>query len=236
MDITVKTNKLNEKNGSTLAIANVEFGNMLKVKNITVKEGKNGMFVSMPSVATNKLDDQGNTIYKDMFNPITAQGREELYGAVLESMNTGKEVTISKPVENKDIMIKMNRLEKPIGNAIAIGNIILNEDYVVNSVTVRETAEKVPFVSFPSYKTNEVNEEGKAIYKNFVYPADKESKAIIDAMVMDAFDKSKDTDKSKEIFADEPKKGVKSRLKESQAKAKEAKPKAPKKTKEAARQ
>lgn len=250
MEIKVKTNALKEKNGATVAICNVTFGDQIKIRNITVKEGKNGKFVDMPSYATNKVDENGQTVYQDVFNPITKEGREKLYDAVFESLESGKEIKIPDAAkkEGEDLSIRVVPLENGRNGVIGIGRMYLNQDYVVNNITVRENAKKEVFVSYPSYKTNEVDEQGKAIYKDFAYPSTKEAREAISKMVMDAYKEAKDiaitpkevdekaANKEKaEVLKDEKPKGVKAKLVEGAKKSKEEnKPKvsAPKKSKE----
>lgn len=243
MDITVKTNALKEKNGSTVAIANVEFGDQLKVRNITVKEGKNGRFVSMPSYQTNKVDEQGSPVYQEVFNPITASGREKLYDAVLESLDSGKEVVIKDENERSGngISARVVPLENSGNGVEGIGRLYLNEDFVVSNITIRENKDGEKFVSFPSYKTNEVDEQGKAVYKDFAYPKDKSSRETISQIVMDAYKESKEISKvpmqkeEKEVLKDEKPKGIKAKLKDGEEKSKNAARKAastPKKAKE----
>lgn len=227
MNITVKTNALKEQNGSTLAIANVEFGDQIKIKNITVKDGKNGRFVSMPSYQTNKVDEQGNSIFQDVFNPITASGRESLYGAILESLDTGKEITINNDSE-KSITAKMIPIGESKYGVVGVGRLYLNEDFVVNNITVRESKEGNLYVSYPSYKTNEADEQGKAIYKDFVYPKDKESRDMVSKIVLDAYTEAKEIVKvpmqkeevKEEILKEEKPKGIKAKLKEGEEKSK----------------
>lgn len=254
MEIKVKTNALKEKNGATIAIANVTFGDQMKIKNITVKEGKNGRFVDMPSYATSNVDDKGQTIYQDVFNPITKEGREKLYEAVLESLDTGREVTIKDTAERTDpnLSVRIVPLENGKNNTLAIGRMYLNSDFVVNNITVRESQNNTPYVSFPSYKTNEVDENGKAVYKDFAYPANKDARDSISAMIMSAFKEAKDIavtpkavdekapakDKG-EVLKDEMPKGVKAKLNEGSKKSKaEASktPAAPKKSKQNSRE
>ena len=49
MKIDVRINSLMPDKGSIKAIASVNFGDCLAVKGVKVMEGKNGLFVSMPS-------------------------------------------------------------------------------------------------------------------------------------------------------------------------------------------
>lgn len=243
MDISVRTNALKDKNGSTIAVANVKFGDQFNIKNITVKDSKNGRFVSMPSYATNKSDEKGNIIYQDVFNPITANGREKLFNAVLESLDSGKEVIIKDETsrDGSDITARVVPFDESRGGVVGLGRLYLNEEFVVNNIAVRESKEGGLFVSFPSYKTNEVDEKGKAVYKDFAYPADKNSRDKITGIVMDAYKESKEISKvpmqKEEVLKDEKPKGIKAKLKEGEEKSKKATsktPKAPAKAKQAA--
>lgn len=76
MKIDVRINSLTPDNGSVKAIASVNFGDCLAVKGIKVMEGKNGLFVSMPS----QKGKDGN--YHDICFPITAEFRSQLNSAV----------------------------------------------------------------------------------------------------------------------------------------------------------
>lgn len=245
MNITVKTNALNEPNGSTIAVSNVSFGDAIKIKNVTVKEGKNGRFVSMPSYPTNKVDEKGDTIYQDVFNPITKEGREKLYDAILSSLDTGKEVVIDGS-DKTPINARVVPLENSVNNGVlAVGRIYLNEDFVLNNVTIRETRDGGKFVAFPSYKSNEVDEQGRAVYKEFAYPSSKESRDNINKIVMAAYQESKEIAKTPvekaeqdkpEVLKDEKPRGIKAKLKEGEEKSKKSVSKAksePKKAKEA---
>ncbi len=231
MNITVKTNELKEKHGSTIAIANVDFGDQLSVKNITVVEGKNGRFVSMPSVSTNKVNEQGDTIYNEVFNPVTAKGREQLVDAVLDSLDTGKPVVIrDEEGRSNDLSAVVKPLENNFSNALGVGRLYLNDDYVVNSIFIRQSSKGGKFVSFPAYKSNEVDEQGKPVYKEFI-TASRESREKITGIIMDAYDKANELSRA-EIVADEVKpKGVKAKLKDGQAKSRGTKT-APKKERE----
>lgn len=126
MDIIVKTNALKDPGSSTIAIANVEFKDSLKVRNITVKEGKNGRFVSMPSYFTNKVNEQGAPIYQEAFNPITAKGRENLYEAVLQSLDSGKEVKIKSESEKSGVSARVVPFEESRNGTVGIGRLCSN--------------------------------------------------------------------------------------------------------------
>ena len=68
----------------TKAQVSLTFDGVFVVNGITVKEGKKGYFVDMPSRKSKEVDENGEAIYKDVANPITAEFREGLYNAILE--------------------------------------------------------------------------------------------------------------------------------------------------------
>lgn len=68
-------------NGSIRATASVNMNKQFAVNNIKIMDGKNGMFVSMPSYKA------GNGEYKEHCFPITKEFREQLNTAVIEAYN-----------------------------------------------------------------------------------------------------------------------------------------------------
>jgi DNA-binding cell septation regulator SpoVG len=219
MDIRVRANELKEQRGIVLAAADLEFGDLIKVRNLTIKEGKNGLFVSMPSYATSKVDENGKTVFKDVFRPINAEASKKLTDAVLESLENGTSITI-KDDEKKlipDIRARINPLDESKGSALAIGSLYLNEDFVVDDILIRKGMNGEEFVSYPSYKTNELDEYGNTVFKDFVYPKDREAKEKITKVVMSAFEEAKKKQVSKENTPE--RKGIKDKLKEGEEKS-----------------
>ncbi len=97
-----------EKEGSTIrGMASISF-NGLAVNNVTIHQGKDGPFVSMPSYKTHQTDEKGKAVYKDICHPVTAKFRDKLYGAILQEYEQAKEQSAAKDSvlgklnENKD--------------------------------------------------------------------------------------------------------------------------------------
>lgn len=92
------------KNGtSTLkAYASINLDGVFAVNNLTVKEGRNGLFVSMPQ--RKGKDKDGNDKYFDIAFPVTAELRKEISDAVIAEYNEVAGVdtgtTSSDPVQN----------------------------------------------------------------------------------------------------------------------------------------
>lgn len=106
-DFTVRVTPY-ERDGSTIkGLASINFNGMA-VNNVSIHQGKENLFVSMPSYKTNRTDEKGNPVYKDVCHPITAKFRDKLYGAILQEYENAKELAntkdsvLNKLNENKD--------------------------------------------------------------------------------------------------------------------------------------
>ena len=81
MDITEVRIFLSSRKGATKAYANVTFDDVFVVRNLKVIEGKNGLFVSMPS---RRLQDGE---FQDVCFPITAEFRENIQDTIISNYN-----------------------------------------------------------------------------------------------------------------------------------------------------
>lgn len=79
MKIDVRINSLTPGEGNVKAIASANLDDCFAVKNIRVVEGKNGLFVSMPSYKGQDGE------YHDLCFPTTPELRKQLNGAVTEA-------------------------------------------------------------------------------------------------------------------------------------------------------
>jgi stage V sporulation protein G len=97
MNLEVRAYPIAEPKGSTKGYASVTVDGMFGAHGISVVEGKNGLFVAMPQTRDAKGD------YRDIFHPVTAEGRNALqdavlseFGAALDEMVKQKESTVQK--------------------------------------------------------------------------------------------------------------------------------------------
>ena len=96
MDITeVKIRKYD--NNALKAFASVTFDDALVVTGLSVMEGKNGLFVSMPQQKGKDAD--GKDKWFDICFPISKEGRQAITDAVIEAYN--KEVGQAKGIGKK---------------------------------------------------------------------------------------------------------------------------------------
>lgn len=90
MDIEVRAYPIAEPKGITKGYASVTIDGMFGAHGISIIEGKNGLFVSMPQTKDNK----GN--YRDIFHPVTSEARKELNGIILSEHSAALESLIAK--------------------------------------------------------------------------------------------------------------------------------------------
>ena len=224
MKYSIKVNSINSKEGSNIkGFATVVFGDSFKITNIAILENKDReqLFVSMPRYKSNERDEKGGTIYKDVCNPITAEFREELYTNILETYENaivpGKEQTkvfgkgIDSSVEMPEFSVTVSPYERDGSNIKGLARIYIEESFIINNVNILQGKEKI-FVSMPSYKTKQIDEQGKAIYQDVCYPVTKEFREKLYAEIVREYEQAKE--KSQKQARDNAEKSVGSKEKQ----------------------
>jgi stage V sporulation protein G len=127
MNLEVRAYPIAEPKGSTKGFASVTVDEMFGAHGISIIEGKNGLFVSMPQVKDAKGE------YRDVFHPVTSEGRKALkeailteFGVALDAMVEQKESALNKiresakatkektaPSAGKDKADKNNKPKQP---------------------------------------------------------------------------------------------------------------------------
>lgn len=169
------------ENGTNVkALASVVINGELAVRGIKVMEGENGTFVAMPS---KKVGGE----FTDIAFPVTAEAREALNNAVLDSYNkllASPDKTLRNelpPAErsSSSIKVKLKPVENENYSSIkAVGRITVDSCFVVNDVKVMTNSEDKAFVSMPSYQTN------SGEYSQYSFPITKEMREKVDKAVM----------------------------------------------------
>lgn len=198
MKYTIKVSEVN-KESNIRAMATVVFDDSFKVGSIAVVERKDGeLFVAMPQFRSSGKDKHGNDVYKSVCNPITKEFRQELFDNILATYaSEQKERTIdTKDGRNLQFKVSVNPFERQGSNIRGIGRIYLNDNFVVNNVSVLQGQENL-FVAMPSYKTKQKDEQGKAIYQDVCYPVTKEFREVLYGEVINSYNAAKDRNISK---------------------------------------
>ena len=182
MKYSVKVNEVRAKEGSNIkGFATVVFGDSFKITNIAILENKEKgeLFVSMPRYRSNERDESNGVIYKDVCNPITAEFREELYTNILDAYAKCKEpekeagMKQEHTKEEPQFSVTVTPYEREGSNIKGLARIYFENSFIVNNVNILQGKEKI-FVSMPSYKTKQVDDQGKAVYQDVCYPVTKD--------------------------------------------------------------
>ena len=86
-----------EREGSNIkGLARIYFENSFIVNNINIVQGKEKIFVSMPSYKTKQVDEQDKPIYQDVCYPVTKDFREILYNEIISEYEKAKDKSNEK--------------------------------------------------------------------------------------------------------------------------------------------
>ena len=204
MNYSIKVNEVKSKKDSNInGFATVVFGDSFKVTNIAILENreKEQLFISMPRYRSNERDENNGVVYKDVCNPITAKFREEFYNNIFEAYERtvaheqGEAKKQEKIQEMPEFSITVTPFEKEGSNIKGLARIYFENRFIVNNVNILQGRENI-FVSMPSYKTKQVDEQGKAIYQDVCYPITKKFREKLYAEIIREYEQARE--KSKE--------------------------------------
>ncbi|MDD6069976.1 MAG: SpoVG family protein [Clostridiales bacterium] len=181
MKYSIKVNEVTNGSENLKGLATVVLGDSFKLSNIKIFNNpeKNELFVAMPSYKTNQVDDKGNPVYNDIFNPTTKEFRESLYKNILDAYkelheNQAKNsytVEInSNDTKMPEFSIRVTPYEKEGSSIKGLCSAYFDNSLVVNNITLHQGKDDKIFVSMPNYKTSQVDEKGKAVYKDICNP------------------------------------------------------------------
>lgn len=90
------------QSGNVRGIGRIYFNDNFVVNNVSVLQGKEKLFVAMPSYKTKQKDEQGKAVYQDVCYPVTKEFREVLYGEVIDSYNAVKDRESNGKIGDKE--------------------------------------------------------------------------------------------------------------------------------------
>ena len=107
-----------EKEGSNLrGLARIYIEDCFIINNVNILQGKEKVFVAMPSYKTKQKDENGKDIYQDICYPVTKDFREKLYSEIERAYEEAKNTDRNNSNKNRDInqggFEKVNSKELP---------------------------------------------------------------------------------------------------------------------------
>lgn len=164
-------------NGTTRGNASVTLNGQFAVRGVNVKEGQNGLFVSMPSWK------DGNNEYHDICFPCTKEARAEFDRVVLKAFDQARTGTIEQaPAEMLPVQydVRIHSLHPGGGTLKGTASVSLNDQFAVRRVSIMESSKGL-FVSTPGFRG------GNGMFKDYCFPCTKESRAEFNKAVLDAY-------------------------------------------------
>lgn len=177
----IKVNKVENSESNLKGFASVVFGDSFKVTNIAILESKkyDRLFVSMPSYPTNEVDENQRPIYKEFCHPIDPGFRMKLHADIIAEYervagirDNDRPITI-KTDAPLEVKVVATPYEKKESNLRGFASIYIGGVFKVNNVSILQGKENL-FVSMPSYKTNQMDEQNRPVYRDVCYPVTKE--------------------------------------------------------------
>ena len=99
MEITSVKVKKEEREGSRMkGRASVLIDDGLAIHNIRIIEGKNGLFIAMPSTSREVENEDGEmvTVHRDTVHPINPEVRAMFEEAILDAYENAEDVSVEK--------------------------------------------------------------------------------------------------------------------------------------------
>lgn len=148
MKISIKTFENKDTDSVVKANATLTIDDMFVVKNLSVIEGKNGLFVNMPHHKTNEVDESGKAVYRDDAFPLSKELRDKIQELAIRSYEN-HEQDVSAVVESptkapKEKEAGDDEKESPgQGKASVLGELKVNEDKAKEKKVNTKSAIKV---------------------------------------------------------------------------------------------
>ena len=91
MYISVKAFETADRDSAVKANVNLTIDNAFVVKNLTIVQGRNGLFLNMPHHKSNEVGADGKPVYKDDAFPLSKNLRDKMQEAAIDSYERGGE-------------------------------------------------------------------------------------------------------------------------------------------------
>lgn len=90
-----------EREGSNIrGLASIYLEDSFVINSVSIVNGRNGEFVSMPAYKASTKTKAGESLYRDIVYPITKEFREQLHGELLNVYHEKKEQQVKEAKEN----------------------------------------------------------------------------------------------------------------------------------------
>lgn len=192
MKYEITVGEVKAQNSSVRGYASVVFGDSFKVSNITILANRdNRLYISMPHYKSRNQDGER----KDICYPTTKEFRGELEGNILLALEnlqqTGQKKYLVGEEQDRELpfTVAVTPFEKENSNIRGLARIYLDDCFAVSSISLIEGKNGM-FVSMPSYRTNQIDENNRSVYRDICYPVTGEFREKVNNLLTDAYEKA----------------------------------------------
>lgn len=192
MKLDARVTRVDIENSNIVGLGTVTINDQVYLNSVRILSGEDGLFVALPSYKTSKADkDTGIAEYKEFYHAITAEARETFNDVVMEAYHAddGRATKTMEDVTedvNFDVGYGFRVFTNPEDKVAGIGSVVLSDSFVLNCIKVID-GKNGRFASFPSYKTNQVDEKGNTVYQNY-FNMKKENFEDLNKTVISSFE------------------------------------------------
>ena len=192
------------------AKASICFENSFKIEGIRLVDGKNGLFMSMPSYKVVNSPESEQT-FKNICYPnkeLWGKLQSDLIDAYGKACESGKRSYRSDcygtPEQISVSNVRVTPQHGP-GSLHGLATVTLNDSFYVNNIRIFENDKGEPFISMPSFKRKAEGKDGKDEYRDVCYPVTADFRKEIIGKIKEEYAAARDkgldsTDKSGEEF------------------------------------
>ncbi len=191
MKYEITVGEVKTQNSNVKGYASVVFGESFKVNNITIlANGREQLYISMPHYAKGAGKER-----KDICCPTTRNFRGELEANILLALEnlqqTGEKTFLVGDEQDRDLpfTVAVTPFKKENSNIRGLARIYLDGCFVISNISLIMGKNGL-FMSMPSYKTNQIDENKRNVYRDICYPVTGEFREKMNNLLVNAYEKA----------------------------------------------
>ena len=191
MKYEITVGEVKTENSNIKGYASVVFGDSFKVNNITILANRNEqLYISMPHYAKGAGRER-----KDICCPTTRNFRGELEANILLALEnlqqTGEKTFLVGDEQDRDLpfTVAVTPFKKENSSICGLARIYLDGCFVISNISLIMGKNGL-FVSMPSYKTNQIDENNRNVYRDICYPVTGEFREKVNNMLTAAYERA----------------------------------------------
>lgn len=207
MKYEVRTSKVENGTNGVVAMANIIVEDKFAFNNIRLvhKPEEDKYAVYYPSRKTGNTD-KHESGYMNVFHPYTSELSKALREAILTSYNTGENQIVMNDTQF-ELKVDVVPYEKEGESLLAFCNVRFSNEneFAINDITLRKTAEDKELMCMPSYKKKDDT------YANICNPITSEFREELNNAIMDSYKEAKSQNNERSATYEHKKSGKDSR-------------------------